>query len=57
MCVRCHEVDAPGPLGLCAACTIQTRLEIAEGTRRLEEYLAAWAAFEDWLEAHGARAA
>jgi hypothetical protein len=53
MCVRCHEIAAPEPLGLCAACTIQTRLEVAEGTRRLEEYLAAWAAFGEWLEARG----
>ena len=53
MCVRCQEIEAPEPLGLCAACTIQTRLEVAEGTRRLEEYLGAWAAFGEWLAARG----
>jgi hypothetical protein len=56
MCIRCHQIDAPEPLGLCAACTVQTRLEFAEGLRRLTRYLAAWAAFDDWLRDRGAPA-
>lgn len=54
MCIRCRQVDAPEPLGLCAACAAQTRLEMSDGLRRLASYLAAWAAFDDWLRAKGA---
>lgn len=49
MCIRCRQAEAPQPLGLCAPCAMHTRIEIAEGLRRLAGYLAAWAAFEDWL--------
>jgi hypothetical protein len=57
MCIRCQEHDAPEPLGLCAACAIQVRLELADGLRRLADYLGAWASFEDWLDSHGLGAA
>ena len=53
MCIRCRDIEAPEPLGLCAACTVQTRLEITEGLRRLAGYLAAWAAFDEWLRRAG----
>jgi hypothetical protein len=48
MCIRCHTTDAPEPFGLCPACAVRTRLELASGLRRLADYLAAWAAFDDW---------
>jgi hypothetical protein len=31
---------------------VQTRLEFGRGLRRLSEYLAAWAAFDEWLRQH-----
>jgi hypothetical protein len=49
VCVRCLATDAPEPLGLCTACALNTRIEIAAGMQRLSAYLAAWAAFDDWL--------
>lgn len=52
-CIRCNERQAPEPLGLCAPCVMHTRLEVASGLRRLGLYLTAWAAFDDWLRAHG----
>jgi hypothetical protein len=53
VCVRCNEREAPGPLGLCTACRVHTRLEVAVGLRRFNEYLDAWAAFDDWLRRRG----
>ena len=50
MCVRCGQSEAPEPLGLCEACAIQTRAELSAGFRRLTTYLAAWAAFDQWLQ-------
>jgi hypothetical protein len=49
MCVRCMQEKAPEPLGLCAACALHTRIELTSAVARLERYLAAWAAFDDWL--------
>jgi hypothetical protein len=54
MCIRCRDAEASGSLVLCEACAAQTRVELAEGYRRLTQYLAAWAAFDDWLRAHEA---
>ncbi len=54
MCIRCHAAKAPEPLGLCAACAMHTRIEIIEGLKRLSLYLAAWAAFDEWLREQGA---
>jgi len=51
-CIRCNEREAPEPLGLCTACVVHTKLEVAEGLRRLGRYLTAWAAFDEWLDAH-----
>jgi hypothetical protein len=51
MCIRCKHADAPEPLGYCAVCALQARIEIGAGMKRLAAYLAAWAAFEDWLAA------
>ncbi len=53
MCIRCRELPAPEPLGLCAVCAIQTRIEVSEGFRRLSRYLGAWAEFGTWLETRG----
>jgi hypothetical protein len=47
-CIRCLTTTAPEPLGLCPACVVRTRLELASGLRRLTDYLAAWAAFDEW---------
>ena len=54
MCIRCRQAEAPEPLGLCATCAMHTRIEIVEGLKRLAGYLAAWAAFEEWLREQGA---
>jgi hypothetical protein len=53
MCVRCQAAEAPEPLGLCTACALNARVEIVAGLKRLDAYLAAWAAFDDWLERRG----
>lgn len=55
MCIRCQNVDAPEPLGFCTACALNIRLEVFEGLGRLEGYLAAWAAFSDWLQVRRTR--
>jgi hypothetical protein len=57
MCIQCQAGEAPEPLGLCAACALQVRLECSAGLRRLGLYLAAWAAFDDWLQRQGAKPA
>jgi hypothetical protein len=49
VCVRCRAEAAPDPLGLCPACVLHTQIELNDGLRRLETYLAGWAAFDDWL--------
>lgn len=50
MCIRCREVPVESELGLCERCAIPTCAEYLNGLDRLERYLAAWAAFEEWLE-------
>lgn len=50
LCVRCNAAEAPHPLGLCAACAMNTKVELTAGFQRLGEYLTAWAAFERWLD-------
>ena len=57
MCVRCGTTAAPESQGYCPTCVIHTRIEIVTGLRRLTEYLAAWAAFDDWCRSHGGGAA
>ena len=49
MCIRCRDAEAPGSLGLCAACAMNTRVEVTDGIKRLSNYLVVWAAFEEWL--------
>lgn len=49
MCIRCSTASAHGPAGLCSSCAIETRIEIRRGLSELASYLAAWAAFDDWL--------
>ena len=51
-CIRCQETSAVEPLGYCTTCFIDTKLELAAGLRRLSEYLASWAAFEEWERRH-----
>lgn len=53
-CIRCGDVEAPDAHGYCAACLQEARVEVSTGIGRLGEYLAAWAAFDDWLRARGA---
>jgi rRNA maturation endonuclease Nob1 len=53
MCIRCRRTSAPEPLGFCAACAMHTRVEVVDGLKRLARYLAAWAAFDEWLRARG----
>jgi hypothetical protein len=48
MCVRCGSPHICDPLGLCLSCSIDLRQEIHAGFERLNDYLAAWAAFEQW---------
>jgi hypothetical protein len=50
MCVRCKSAQAPEPLGLCGSCVMHTRVEVIAGLARLDQYLAAWAAFQSWLD-------
>jgi len=50
MCIRCQQAEAPGSLGLCAACAMNTRVEVTDGLKRLTCYLHAWAAFDEWLQ-------
>jgi hypothetical protein len=57
MCIRCHTVDIAEPLDLCPSCSVHTRIELATGLRRLAEYLAAWAAFDEWCLKHRGRPA
>jgi hypothetical protein len=40
----------PSHSGSAKACAIQTRAEHSAGFRRLTTYLAAWAAFDQWLQ-------
>jgi hypothetical protein len=46
--VRCGCPHICDPLGLCLGCAIETRQEFYAGLERLNEYLAAWAAFQEW---------
>jgi hypothetical protein len=47
-CIRCGE-DAPAG-GYCAVCRVEARVEVTGGIRQLAQYLAAWAAFDEWCE-------
>jgi hypothetical protein len=51
VCIRCEEAEAPESLGYCTQCAVQVRVEFTHGFRRLRQYLAAWAAFDEWLRA------
>jgi hypothetical protein len=53
LCIRCRDAEAAEPGGYCPACAVHTRIELAVGLRRLTEYLSSWAAFGEWLAAHG----
>jgi hypothetical protein len=52
MCVRCKSAKAPEPLGLCGSCVMHTRVEVSNGFALFDRYLAAWAAFDRWLDEH-----
>ena len=48
MCVRCGSPHICDALGLCLNCSIELRREFYAGLDRLNEYLGAWAAFQEW---------
>ena len=48
MCIRCGKDEVADALDYCTVCVVQTRVEVSGGIRRLAQYLAAWAAFDDW---------
>jgi hypothetical protein len=52
MCVRCGCPHICDPLGLCLSCSIELRQEFYAGLEELNEYLAAWAAFQEWEAEH-----
>jgi hypothetical protein len=52
MCIRCHIRDTDVGDDHCHLCAFATRMEAARGLQRLDEYLGAWAAFQDWLDRH-----
>jgi hypothetical protein len=52
-CIRCGNEEPHDATGYCTPCAIQARMEVLSGMRRFGEYLAAWAAFDDWLRARG----
>jgi hypothetical protein len=56
-CIRCHSVETPDPAGYCPACVVHSRVEVVTGLRRLSQYLAAWAAFDEWCTSGGSDAA
>jgi hypothetical protein len=49
MCIRCGDAEAPQPLGYCTTCALHAKVELTDGFRRMRQYLAAWAAFDEWL--------
>jgi hypothetical protein len=53
-CIRCGDVQTPDGEGYCTSCLREARAEVFSGMRRLGEYLAAQAAFDEWLRARGA---
>ena len=53
-CIRCGSEEAHDAQAYCAQCAIASRVEVLSGMRRLGDYLAAWAAFDEWLRARGA---
>jgi hypothetical protein len=52
-CIRCGTEEAHDAQAYCAQCAIASRVEVLSGMRRLGDYLAAWAAFDEWLRARG----
>jgi len=48
MCICCGEAEVEYELGICERCALSTCVEYLTGLQRLEQYLAAWAAFRDW---------
>jgi hypothetical protein len=53
-CICCGEDNAADALGYCLACLADARTEVSSGMSKLTEYLAAWAAFDEWLRLRGA---
>jgi ribosomal protein L37E len=51
-CIRCGNDEAHDEQSYCPQCAIASRVEVLSGMRRLGDYLAAWAAFDEWLRAH-----
>jgi hypothetical protein len=51
-CERCSGGDPPA-LRSCPTCVSAARIEASAGFRQIAEYLAAWAAFDEWCRSHG----
>jgi hypothetical protein len=41
-------------MAYCSACVLHARMETTRGLSRLTEYLAAWAAFDEWCRSSAA---
>lgn len=52
LCVYCGVYEAPEPRPYCVHCTFLVRVEIEYGLRKLDDYLAHWAAFDEWEQAN-----
>jgi hypothetical protein len=52
MCVQCGSPHISDSYGFCLACSIEIRREFYAGLQRLVDYLASWAAFEEWEAEH-----
>ncbi|HXH87191.1 MAG TPA: hypothetical protein VNI55_01110 [Gaiellaceae bacterium] len=50
MCISCDERVSVEIDECCPRCLVPFRVDVAVGTRRLGDYLASWAAFQDWCD-------
>ena len=56
-CISCGDDPPADASGYCKPCQLEARREVTVGMRRFGDYLAAWAAFDEWLHDHGRAAA
>ncbi len=57
LCIRCEECETASERPYCVHCMFAVRAEVEDGLVRLNEYLARWAAFDDWCATRPALAA